>query len=348
MLNRFEKCKNFKDLYNVFANVEGVDNFNNLTEAELERVAVVFEANLPVNAVLPVVPLNDKGYMYIWNVVVEEVETEPIPDEEVYFNDEDEMEEDTMSETINVTVNETMEGEEMKETINETAATTEEVKAAQAAKEFIDNQAEKVTEAVKKVAGKVGEIEETLKELNGMNSEEAEKVIEEKATEILGKIKAGATKMLGNINKLLILDEDNEKAVSKYKADQKTLSELVDVIDTAIHSKDTAWSKFKTIVKAIASYLLKLVLKAASLVLKVAFTLTVGLIKIGATAVVTTGKVVSTLNKEVVKPTVKAGKNAWATHKANKIEKAKATIKEAEEEEFQEVREALFGVDEEE
>ena len=94
MFNRFEKSKTLKDLYTVFANEEGVDVYSNLSEVELERVAAVFEANLPINAVLPVIPLNEKGYNYIWNVVVEEVETEPIPDEpveenEVYFNDED-------------------------------------------------------------------------------------------------------------------------------------------------------------------------------------------------------------------------------------------------------------------
>lgn len=94
--NRFEKCKFLEDLYNVFSSEEGVDNFNNLSDEELERVAVVFEANLPKAAVLPVIPLNEAGYVYIWNVVIEEVETAPIPDEEDEANDNDMASEETI------------------------------------------------------------------------------------------------------------------------------------------------------------------------------------------------------------------------------------------------------------
>lgn len=86
MTNRFENCKTLKDLYNVFANEEGVQEFNNLSVEELDRIAVVFEANLPKAAVLPVVPLNEKGYTYIWNVTVEEVETEPSKEDEGMTN----------------------------------------------------------------------------------------------------------------------------------------------------------------------------------------------------------------------------------------------------------------------
>ena len=326
MLNRFEKCKNLKELYNVFVNVEGVDDFNNLTEAELERVAVVFEANLPVNAVLPVVPLNDKGYMYIWNVVVEEVETEPIPDE---------MEENTMNETME------MEGEEMKmkETINETAATTEEkAKATQAAKDFIDAKKESFTRGVKNIADKVKEVEDVVKEFASSDHDVAEAVFSEKAMDLLNKVKTGATKMYGNIKKLLVLDEDNAKAVAKYKADMKSLSDVIETIDTAIHSKKTAWSKFKEIVKAIASWLLKLLLKGGAEALKLTLTVTVGGIKIGATVLVTLGKLVGIIHKEVVKPTFKEVKDAWNTCKTLKAERNK--------EEFEEERELFFSDEE--
>lgn len=76
-------------MYNVFSNEEGIQDFNNLSEEELDRIAIVFEANLPKGAVLPVTPLSEKSYVYIWNVTVEEVETAPIPDEEVVTDNND-------------------------------------------------------------------------------------------------------------------------------------------------------------------------------------------------------------------------------------------------------------------
>ena len=116
MENRFIKCKSFEDLYDVFC-TEDVESFYNLTKEELERVHVVFEANLPCGAVLPIYPLNEKGYTYIWNVVIEEVETAPIPDEEVASEEE-----------LN-NINNIVEEEKMKsileQTAEETAATPE-------------------------------------------------------------------------------------------------------------------------------------------------------------------------------------------------------------------------------
>lgn len=97
MNNRFNGCKTLEDLYDVFASQEGVQEFENLSEEELHIVAVVFEAKLPKGAVLPVIPLNKAGYTYIWNVVVEEIETAPIPEEE--------MEEVIMEATMNNVTN---------------------------------------------------------------------------------------------------------------------------------------------------------------------------------------------------------------------------------------------------
>lgn len=97
MNNRFEKCKSLVDLYSVFATADGIQEYSNLSAEELERVAIVFEANIPDKVAMPDVPLTSAGYNYIWNVVVEEVETETT---------EDEMEESIMMNTNDVTVNE--------------------------------------------------------------------------------------------------------------------------------------------------------------------------------------------------------------------------------------------------
>ena len=116
MENRFIKCKSFEDLYDVFC-TEDVESFYNLTKEELERVHVVFEANLPCGAVLPIYPLNEKGYTYIWNVVIEEVETAPIPDEEVVSEESlENMEEDMMKELLEKTAEETAATPETKAT----------------------------------------------------------------------------------------------------------------------------------------------------------------------------------------------------------------------------------------
>lgn len=75
MLNRFEHCKTLVDLYNVFATEENIQDYSTLSEGELDRVAVVFEANITNRTEMPDVPLTEAGYEYIWNVVVETVET---------------------------------------------------------------------------------------------------------------------------------------------------------------------------------------------------------------------------------------------------------------------------------
>lgn len=90
-MNRFEHCKSLKDLYVVFATEEGIQNFDNLLDNELERIAIVFEANIPINMDMPDVPLTKAGYSYIWDVVVDIVEME-----------DDFMNKETMN---NVTVN---------------------------------------------------------------------------------------------------------------------------------------------------------------------------------------------------------------------------------------------------
>ena len=73
MNNRFLGVKTLSDLYLVFSN-EDVSDYDNLTETELERVADVFEANLPNKVDMPDRPLTEAGYTLIWNVTVDTVE----------------------------------------------------------------------------------------------------------------------------------------------------------------------------------------------------------------------------------------------------------------------------------
>lgn len=325
MNNRFKNAKSLRDLYNVFASEEGMDDFYNLTNEELERVAVVFEANLPFNTVLPVIPLNEKGYVYIWNVVIEEVETEP-----TYIADEEVLEE--------VAVEENEEDDIMENiAVNETAATTEEVTMGQKAKTFAENAKEKLVEGFQFAVENVDGVAEEVKKMANMNDAQLEQHLTNKGKSVLDKI-IKAVKGFA--------DEAQEDAVrfpmfkESCSRDVSRANNIIALIEDVLDKKElSGWGKFKAIVKELIKWLLRLLLKVGAIVLKLAITVAVGAIKIGATAVVTTGKVAGILNKEVFKPTIKAGKNAWNTHKANKAQKAKA-------DEFKEVREALFGVDE--
>lgn len=90
-MNRFKDCKTLKHLYEVFATEEGIQDFENLSVEELDRVAMVFEANKPENIDMPDTPLTEAGYTFIWNVTVDTVEA----------NKEDETMMNNANETIN-------------------------------------------------------------------------------------------------------------------------------------------------------------------------------------------------------------------------------------------------------
>lgn len=249
-----------------------------------------------------------------------------------------ESEEITMSKTNtnnNATVNNTN-NEEMidMKNVNEEMAATEEKTIGAKAKAFAEGAKDKVVDATKKVASTLSCIEEEVVKINGMNNATAEVYITENAVKILNKFKEDAVKLLNNIG---IIIEENPELEGSLRKKEKTLSEFVKVVkDTLDEEKLNGWGKFKAIVKEVAKFVLGLILKAAAVVLKIAFTLVVGAIKIGATTLVTAGKVVGVVNSEVVKPSVKAGKTAWANYKEKKA------IKDDFDGDFDEIEEELF------
>lgn len=72
-INRFSSCKTLSDLYTVFNNTDAFD-YNSLSQEELDRVAIVFEANIPDKADMPDRPLTKAGYELIWNITIDTVE----------------------------------------------------------------------------------------------------------------------------------------------------------------------------------------------------------------------------------------------------------------------------------
>ena len=135
MNNRFTGCKTLGDLYKVFVTAEGQD-YSDLSNEELERVAVVFEANKPETVLMPDVPLTEAGYTLVWEVTIETVEN---------FI----MEEDVMNNTVNNgTINNETVQEETKMGVKESvdAAVAEMMDKFKGAKENILHEAGKTKE----------------------------------------------------------------------------------------------------------------------------------------------------------------------------------------------------------
>lgn len=221
----------------------------------------------------------------------------------------------------------------------------EEMTIGEKAKAFAEGTKDKVVDATKKVASTLSCIEKEAVKISSMNNAKAEAYIAKNAMEVLEKFKNDAIKMLNNIG---IIIEENPELEGSLRKKAKSLSEFIKVIqDTLDEEGVNGWSKFKAIVKEIAKFVLGLILKAAAIVLKIAFTLVVGVIKIGATGLVTAGKVVGVVNSEVVKPATKDIKTIWT----NRKKKAKVTENNEEvtednekvtEDDFDEIEKELF------
>lgn len=335
--NRFNNVKTLEALYNVFATEEGVQDYNNLSEEELERVAIVFEAKLPKGADMPDTPLTSAGYTYIWNVVIEEIETAPVETEE----DE---EEDTMlgnNVNTNETINNTNMEDEIMRSINDEVAATEEVTMGEKAKEFAENAKEKLADGFKFVTENVDVAADEVKKMANMNDTQLEEYLKDNGKDILDKIVNAVKKFSGKM-------KDNSDIFPYLKKDAEKADNIVELIKAVLDEEElSGWGKFKAIVKELVRWLLRLLLKVGAIVLKIALTLVVGTIKIGATALVTAGKAVGIVNKDIVKPVTKSAKKAWTNHKV-KVEKAKAEAEAEKSDDYvDEIREAIFGDDEE-
>lgn len=236
-----------------------------------------------------------------------------------------ESEEITMSKTNtnnNATVNNTN-NEEMIDmrNVNEEVATTVEVTMGEKAKAFAEGAKEKLSDGFKFVTENVDVAADEVKKMANMKDNELEKYLKENGKSILDKI-INAVKGFANNSR------ENERKFPGFgfKQDADKADNIIELIKEVLDEEElNGWGKFKAIVKELIKWLLRLLLKVGAIVLKIALTLTVGAIKIGATALVTAGKALGVVNKEVVKPTIKAGKTAWNNHKERKATKEAET-----------------------
>ena len=224
----------------------------------------------------------------------------------------------------NVTVNNNNEGViDMKNVNDEVAVTVEEVTMGEKAKALAEGVKGKIEDGLKFAVENVDVAADEVKKMANMNDKELEEHLKTNGKAVLDKI-VNAVKGFANKSR-----EDGKKFsffsdVANENADKA--DNIVELIKEVLDEDGlNGWGKFKAIVKELIKWLLRLLLKVGAIVLKIALTLTVGAIKIGATALVTAGKAIGVVNKEVVKPTVKAGKTAWNNHKERKAAKEAET-----------------------
>lgn len=313
MSNIFNGCKTLGDLYEVFVYNPDL-TFEITTDAELNRLADVFEANVsPVDMVDT--PLGETEFNHIRDFVISKI--------------------NSVIEYANETIiNDSMEDEDMKEnTTNTNATINEEVTMGEKAKAFAEASKEKLANGFKFVVENVDVAAGEVKKMADMNSNQLEDYLKNNGKDILDKIidavKGFANKSREDGNKFSFFGDVANKNAEKADG-------IVELIKAVLDEEElSGWGKFKAIVKELLLWILRLFLKVGAIVLKLAFTVVVGAIKIGAIALVTAGKVVNVANKEIVKPGVKAGKKAWAKHKENvETRKAEKAAKETEDDYF--------------
>lgn len=247
---------------------------------------------------------------------------------EVNNNDEEESEEIDMSKSVNtnnttVNNNNNMEDDTMRNV-------NEEVTMGEKAKAFAEGAKEKLTDGFKFVTENVDVAADEVKKMANMSDKQLEEHLKTNGKAILDKI-VDAVKGFANTSR------ENERRFSGFgfKQDADKADSIIELIKAVLDEEElSGWGKFKAIVKELVKWLLRLLLKVGAIVLKIALTLVVGAIKIGATTLVTAGRAIGVVNKEVVKPTVKAGKTVWNNHKERKATK-EAEMNNIEEELFE-------------
>lgn len=231
----------------------------------------------------------------------------------------------------NVTVNNNNEGViDMKNVNNEVAVTVEEVTMGEKAKAFAEGAKDKLADGFKFVTENVDVAADEVKKMANMSDKQLEEHLKTNGKAILDKI-VDAVKGFANTSR------ENERRFSGFgfKQDADKADSIIELIKAVLDEEElSGWGKFKAIVKELVKWLLRLLLKVGAIVLKIALTLVVGAIKIGATTLVTAGRAIGVVNKEVVKPTVKAGKTVWNNHKERKATK-EAEMNNIEEELFE-------------
>lgn len=212
-----------------------------------------------------------------------------------------------------------MEEEIMRNVNEEMAVTMEEVTAAEKAKEFIEVSKGKLQDGFKFAVEKCENIAEDIKDMADMSMDDFEDFVAEKGEGFIDRV----TKSLKDFaNKKRKEGKANPFFADVAEESADRAEDIISLIRATLDKEGlNGWGKFKAIVKEIAQWLVKLLVKVATVVLHLAFTIAVGALKLGIDTLVIAGRVAGTVNKEMVKPSIKAGKTAWANHKKRKAKR---------------------------
>lgn len=169
--------------------------------------------------------------------------------------------------------------------------------------------------------GLCGDVAKEAKVISAMSHQEAENYISRK-------FHKRADKFIDWITDKLHIEVERSEVADEILGDgtdSENTSRLRRAIDDFNKVKNAGdkkgWKKFKDLLKAVFGIVFAVFIEVAKVVLKLAFALAVGVIKIGACAIVTLASCAGIVNDDVVKPTHGAIKKARTEHKARKAAK---------------------------
>ena len=127
-----------------------------------------------------------------------------------------------------------------------------------------------------------------------------------------------------------ILGDEESEDTSRLK---KALADFKAVKNAG---EKKGWKKFKDLLKAVFGIVFAVFIEVAKVVLKLAFALAVGGIKIGACMITTLMSCAGIINNDVVKPGVKTGKKAYTEFKGKRASKKGVSVDDVLDDDFEE------------
>lgn len=205
---------------------------------------------------------------------------------------------------------------------NNQNVTNEQVIMEEKAQSFAESVQDKISAAAKYIMEYVPEARNTIKEIASMEPDKLEEAIKEQSFSIYNVIKTTLTQSIADMEPLREVLPGTDAIIEKK---ENVLQLLSDVMDD---ENKSGWGKFKAIVTAMVRWMVRVIVKAAQILLKIAVVLVVGTVKVGAVIVETGLSAIGVVHKEVVKPAYKTAKALYKANQERKVEKE--SVKEAE------------------
>jgi hypothetical protein len=210
----------------------------------------------------------------------------------------------------NFVATEVAEGED-----NMKTTTTNSNKVSENAKAFAEAAQEKVESAAKYAINTVSSVKDVVKDVASMKTDDLEDYLKDNAQTLWETIKEKISNHKDKLNRMKDIIPEAEEEARRFDNILNTFSEILD--DEELNG----WGKFKEIVKELVKWIVRIFLKVGAILLKIAVTIVVGTVKIGAVAIDTTFGVAGIVGRDVVKPTFNSAKTAYNNHKVRKAEK---------------------------